>query len=573
MCGILAVLSAPEDHVTPVESSCPSLDSVLERVRRIRHRGPDWSGVYQNKYNIIAHERLAIVDVDGGGQPMLSEDKKLILGVNGEIYNHKELETRQEYKYSTNSDCEVIMELYSRNKENPEEWLNKLNGIFAFVLLDTDGTYLIARDHMGIVPLYYGADAKNNLWISSELKAIHDVCKWVQEFPAGHFYNGFGTMIKWYNPKWYSPNCMPSSIGNTTELIREKLTDAIRRQLMSDVPYGILLSGGLDSSIIAAVASRICAKRIEDNGNSDAWYPRLHTFSIGLEGSPDLAKARIVADHIKSIHHELKFTLQEGLNALSDVIYHLETYDVTTIRAGTPMYLMARKIKPHGIKMVLSGEGSDEMFGGYLYFHKAPNREQMQLELVDKLQKLHQYDCLRANKAMMAFGIEARVPFLDREFLDFVMNEIDPADKIPRNNPKNIEKYLLRMAFHDSANANETSSLLPEEIVWRQKEQFSDAVGYNWIDTLKEHANTKITSEEFDNAAVKYPVNTPLSREAYLYREMFCRHFPSNSAALTVPYERGVACSTSRVLEWDAAFKGLNDPSGRVVQTVHNAPV
>ncbi len=523
----------------------------------IRHRGPDWSGIFSNEKAILAHERLAIVDPTSGKQPLFSQDGKLVLAANGEIYNHLELRANLniEYNFLTKSDCEVILALY---REKGTRFLDDLNGIFGFAIYDIENNeYLIARDHMGIIPLYIGWDQSGTFYVASELKALEGKCAKIELFPPGHYLSskeeGFQ---RWYSRDWTE---YENVAQNETDIqaLREALEAAVHRQLMSDVPYGVLLSGGLDSSITSAIAKKYADKRIESNDKEAAWWPQLHSFAIGLEGSPDLAAAQKVADHLGTVHHEIKFTIQEGIDAIKDVIYHLETYDVTTVRASTPMYLMARAIKAMGIKMVLSGEGSDEIFGGYLYFHKAPNAREFHEETVRKLDKLHMYDCLRANKSLCAWGIEGRVPFLDKEFMDVAMR-INPKDKMI--NGERMEKWVLRKAFED---------YLPASVAWRQKEQFSDGVGYNWIDTLKEMVNRKVTDEQLANASTRFPIQPPSSKEEYYYRSIFEQHFPSDAAALSVPSVPSVACSTPIALEWDASFKNLNDPSGRAVANVH----
>jgi asparagine synthase (glutamine-hydrolysing) len=526
--------------------------------RVVRHRGPDWSGIYADEKVIMAHERLAIVDPASGKQPLLSPDGSLILAANGEIYNHRELRKQFEgrYAFRTESDCEVILALY---KEKGTDFLDELNGIFGFALYDSNtDTYLIARDHMGIIPLYIGWDKHGTFYVASELKALEGTCTKIELFPPGHYMvsdkPGFQ---RWYSRDWMQFDAVKD---NETDIqtLKKALEDAVHRQLMSDVPYGVLLSGGLDSSITSAVAKKYAQKRIESDDQTDAWWPQLHSFSVGLEGSPDLAAARKVAEHIGTIHHEVKFTIQEGLDAIRDVIYHLETYDITTIRASTPMYLMARVIKSMGIKMVLSGEGADELFGGYLYFHKAPSALDFHEETVRKLDKLHMYDCLRANKSLAAWGIEGRVPFLDKEFMDVAMR-INPNDKMITK--ERMEKWVVRKAFED---------YLPESVAWRQKEQFSDGVGYNWIDTLKAVVAEEVTDEQMANAHFRFPLQTPSNKEEYYYRSIFESHYPSDAAALSVPQEPSVACSTKIALEWDEAFRNMNDPSGRAVARVHS---
>jgi len=550
MCSILGILEIKGD---PTELRARALR--LSKLQR--HRGPDWSGVWSNDSAVLAHERLSIVDVTHGAQPLVSVGGTSILAVNGEIYNHRELrqEHAADYAFKTESDCEVILPLYERFGA---DFLNLLNGIFAFVLFDAaKNVYLIARDHLGIVPLYTGRDAEGNLHVASEMKALAPVCKSITEFPPGHYLESSGTEYKkYYDPLWRDFSAVSGSKVGVAG-IRTSLEAAVRRQLMSDVPYGVLLSGGLDSSIIAAIASKFAPRRIEDEGKSDAWFPKLHTFAIGLAGSPDVAASREVAKHIGSIHHEFEFTVQEGIDALSDVIHHLETYDVTTIRAATPMYLMARRIRAMGIKMVLSGEGSDEIFGGYLYFHHAPDARSFHDETIRKLDRLHSYDCLRANKSMAAWGVEARVPFLDREFLDVAMS-VDPAAKMAGNGK--MEKHILREAFAD---------LLPPSIAWRQKEQFSDGVGYGWIDSLKVIAEGKVSDRELASAEYRFPYNTPATKEAYFYRSMFEEHYPLAICAETVPGGKSVACSTPEALAWSAALAAVTDPSGRAVRGVH----
>lgn len=551
MCGIVCAFELKE-------SSEKLRPQVLEMAKKIRHRGPDWSGIHADENGILAHERLAIVDPASGKQPLFSSDRKLILAANGEIYNHRELrkKLKEPYDFQTESDCEVILALY---KEKGNEFLDDLNGIFGFVLFDVEkNEYLVARDHVGIIPLYIGWDKNGTFYVASELKALEGFCNKIQLFPPGHFYNSSDKVfVKWYNREWAEYDAVKNNSTDITTL-RKALEDAVHRQLMSDVPYGVLLSGGLDSSITSAIAKKFAEKRIESDDTQAAWWPRLHSFSVGLNGSPDLAAARKVAAHIGTVHHEVTFTIQEGLDAIRDVIYNLETYDITTIRASTPMYLMARVIKSMGVKMVLSGEGADELFGGYLYFHKAPNAKEFHEETVRKLSKLHMYDCLRANKSLAAWGIEGRVPFLDKEFMDVAMR-INPADKMV--NKDKMEKWVLRKAFED---------YLPQEIVWRQKEQFSDGVGYNWIDTLKALVNEKVSDAQMINAHHTFPIQTPTNKEEYYYRSIFTEHFPSDTAALSVPQEASVACSTKIALEWDEAFKNQNEPSGRAIAGIHN---
>jgi len=551
MCSILGILDIKTDAEELRKQA-------LKMSKLQRHRGPDWSGMYSDEKVILAHERLAIVDVEHGAQPLYSIDGNLILAVNGEIYNHKDLEAnlQQEYLFQTQSDCEVINALY---REKGTEFLDELNGIFAFILVDKENDrYLIARDHIGIVPLYTGYDEFGNLYVSSEMKALIDVCKTIKEFPPGHYWlSSDEKPVRYYSRDWMQFKNVEKN-DTDKRALKRALEDAVHRQLMSDVPYGVLLSGGLDSSIIAAIAKKYSHQRIEENDLHEAWWPQLHSFAIGLEDSPDLAAAKEVAEYIGSVHHELHFTVQEGLDAVRDVIYHLETYDVTTVRASTPMYLIARKIKSMGVKMVLSGEGADEVFGGYLYFHKAPDAEAFHEETVRKLDQLHWFDCLRANKSMAAWGVESRVPFLDKEFLDVAMT-LNPDSKVIKNG--RIEKQILREIFTD---------YLPDKIVWRQKEQFSDGVGYNWIDSLKEVAEKEITDQMMETVHYKFPVNTPRTKEAYYFRRIFEEHFPGDAAASCVPGGPSVACSTPNALEWDKALQKVIDPSGRAVQNVHN---
>ena len=551
MCGIVCAFELKQ-------TSKKLRPQLLKMAKLIRHRGPDWSGIYSNNKVIMAHERLAIVDPTSGKQPLLSKDKNLVLAANGEIYNHLELRQQFEdyYQFQTKSDCEVILALY---KQKGASFLNELNGIFGFALYDNaNDTYLIARDHMGIIPLYMGWDQDGTFYVASELKALEGVCSKIELFPPGHYLDSkVGEIKSWYQRDWMEYDMVKEN-ETDIKLLRTALEEAVHRQLMSDVPYGVLLSGGLDSSITSAIAKKYAEKRIESDDKDAAWWPQLHSFATGLENSPDLAAAQKVADHLGTIHHEIKFTIQEGIDAIRDVIYHLETYDITTIRASTPMYLMARAIKAMGIKMVLSGEGADEIFGGYLYFHKAPSAKEFHEETVRKLDKLHMYDCLRANKSLAAWGIEGRVPFLDKAFMDIAMN-INPLDKMI--NGERMEKWILRKAFED---------LLPKSVVWRQKEQFSDGVGYSWIDTLKELVEKEVTDKQLANAHLKFPIQTPTSKEEFYYRSIFTEHFPSDAAAKSVPSVPSVACSTPTALEWDESFKNMNDPSGRAVANIHD---
>ena len=550
MCGIAAILN--------IREQVPSLrQKALRMSQKIRHRGPDWSGIYCGPTAILAHERLSIVDPESGGQPLYSPDCRQVLAVNGEIYNHQEIRRKYagSYAFQTGSDCESILALY---RDKGIGFLEDLSGIFAFVLYDEQcDEFLIARDPIGVIPLYIGYDDDGTIYVASELKALEGLCDRYEPFLPGHYYwSGEPGMKRYYHRDWMEYEAVKD---NTADIraIHDALEDAVRRQLMSDVPYGVLLSGGLDSSVISAIAEKYSKMRIEDNSQTRAYWPRLHSFAVGLKGAPDLAKARLVAEHIGTVHHEINYTIQEGLDALRDVIYFIETYDVTTVRASTPMYLLARVIKSMGIKMVLSGEGADEIFGGYLYFHKAPDAKAFHEETVRKLSKLHLYDCLRANKSLSAWGVEGRVPFLDKEFLDVAMRTNPSAKMCPGST---IEKKIVREAF---------AAMLPDEVAWRQKEQFSDGVGYSWIDTLKRLTAEAVSDEQMAHAAERFPINPPKNKEEYYYRSIFAEHFPSESAARSVPSEASVACSTAIALEWDAAFRGMNDPSGRAVKGVH----
>lgn len=551
MCSIFGILD--------IKSDATALRPVaLEMSKKLRHRGPDWSGIYSSDKAILAHERLSIVGLNSGAQPLYSKDKKHVLAVNGEIYNHKDIRAKyaDKYEFQTDSDCEVILALY---RELGEDLLEELNGIFAFVLYDEEkDQYLVGRDHIGIIPLYQGQDEHGNYYVASEMKALVPVCKTVSEFPPGCFYSSATEEPqRYYQRDWMEYAAVADNLTSKEDLT-QALEDAVKRQLMTDVPYGVLLSGGLDSSITSAVAKRFAAMRIEDDDRSAAWWPQLHSFAIGLEGAPDLKAAREVADKLGTVHHEMTYTVQEGLDAIRDVIYHIETYDVTTIRASTPMFLMGRKIKAMGIKMVLSGEGADEIFGGYLYFHKAPDDREFHEETVRKLLALNMFDCARANKSLAAWGVEGRVPFLDKEFIDVAMR-LNPKDKMCGNGK--MEKHILRECFEH---------YLPDSIAWRQKEQFSDGVGYSWIDSLREVAEAKVTDQQMETAQYRFPFNTPSTKEGYMYREIFEELFPLESAAECVPGGPSVACSTAKAVEWDEAFKQMIDPSGRAVQSVHN---
>ena len=552
MCGITAIFN--------IHAGASALrQQALQMSKRIRHRGPDWSGIYQGRTAILAHERLSIVDPASGGQPLKSPDGRLILTVNGEIYNHRELreELKNDYAFQTGSDCEVILALYQKYGK---DFIEKLNGIFAFALYDeAEDTYLIARDPIGVIPLYIGHDDEGHLLVSSELKGLEGFASEYRQFPPGYyFFSRDKDYTRWYERDWMDYDNVKDNPASV-QALHDALEAAVRRQLMSDVPYGVLLSGGLDSSITSAIAKKYAAKRVETGGKADAWWPQLHSFAVGLKGAPDLAAAKKVADYIGTVHHEINYTIEEGLDAIRDVIYYIETYDVTTVRASTPMYLLARVIKSMGIKMVLSGEGADEVFGGYLYFHKAPDARAFHEETVRKLGKLYMYDCLRANKSLAAWGVEGRVPFLDKEFLDTAMRLNPEAKMCPG---KTIEKRILREAFAD---------MLPQEIAWRQKEQFSDGVGYSWIDTLKRITSEAVSDEEIANAAKRFPINPPQNKEEYYYRSIFEEHFPSESAARSVPSVPSVACSTAEALAWDKAFQNMNDPSGRAVKGIHEA--
>ena len=550
MCGIISIfnISRQTDELR---------QKALRMSQKIRHRGPDWSGIYCGGTAILAHERLSIVDPESGRQPLFSPDRRQVLAVNGEIYNHQEIRERYRdtYSFQTGSDCEVILALY---RDQGVNFLEQLNGIFAFALYDEEQeAFLVARDPIGVIPLYIGYDDDGKVYVASELKALEGQCQRYEPFPPGHYlYSKDGEIRRYYKRDWFDYEQVKDN-GGTADDVHHALEEAVRRQLMSDVPYGVLLSGGLDSSVISAIAAKYAQRRVETGGREAAWWPRLHSFAVGLKGAPDLAKARMVAEHIGTVHHEINYTIQEGLDAIRDVIYFIETYDVTTVRASTPMYLLARVIKSMGIKMVLSGEGADEVFGGYLYFHKAPNAKAFHEETVRKLSKLHQYDCLRANKSLSAWGVEGRVPFLDKEFLDVAMR-LNPQLKMCPG--QTVEKKIVREAF---------AHMLPSEVAWRQKEQFSDGVGYSWIDTLKQITSERVSDEQMAHAAERFPINPPRCKEEYFYRSIFAEHFPSESAARSVPSVPSVACSTAEALAWDEAFKNMNDPSGRAVHGVH----
>ena len=550
MCGIVSIFN--------IQEQTPELrQKALRMSQKIRHRGPDWSGIYTGGSAILCHERLSIVDPESGKQPLFSSDKKQVLAVNGEIYNHQDIRRRYagKYQFQTGSDCEVILALY---RDKGIDFLEDLSGIFAFALYDAErDEFLIARDPIGVIPLYIGYDDDGKVYVASELKALEGQCDRYEPFLPGHYYwSREPGMKRYYKRDWFSYDAVKDNAASVTD-IHDALEAAVKRQLMSDVPYGVLLSGGLDSSVISAIAEKFSERRIEDDDKERAWWPRLHSFAVGLKGAPDLAKAKLVADYIGTVHHEINYTIQEGLDAIRDVIYFIETYDVTTVRASTPMYLLARVIKSMGIKMVLSGVGADEIFGGYLYFHKAPSPKAFHEETVRKLSKLYMYDCLRANKSLSAWGVEGRVPFLDKEFLDVAMRTNPEAKMCPG---KTIEKRIVREAF---------ANMLPDEVAWRQKEQFSDGVGYSWIDTLKKITSDQVSDEQMAHAAERFPINPPRNKEEYYYRSIFAEHFPSDSAARSVPSVPSVACSTAEALAWDEAFKNMNDPSGRAVAGVH----
>ena len=564
MCSIFGILDIQSQSQ---QEQLALRNLALAESKKQRHRGPDWSGIWTTDEAILVHERLAIVDINSGEQPLVNQKGDLALLVNGEIYNHKQLGQAEvsHYQFQTQSDCEVILGMYSDDRESGEvsaeqieKRLNQLEGMFAFILFDdASKRYLIARDPIGIIPLYYGYDDKRRLYVASEMKSLVDVCQEVSSFPPGHYLDSSQGEIKsYFEPEWKQYDHVAKNTADPAD-IRDAMIESVKKHMMSDVPYGVLLSGGLDSSIVSAVAQLNASKRVEDDQKSPAWWPQLHSFAVGLKGSPDLVAAQKVADQIGTIHHEINFTVQQGIDALADVIYHLETYDVTTIRASTPMFLMARKIKSMGIKMVLSGEGADEIFGGYLYFHKAPSAKEFHEETVRKLERLHMFDCLRANKAMAAWGVEARVPFLDRKFLDTAMS-ISPEAKMCGGGK--IEKHILREGFE---------GYLPDEILWRQKEQFSDGVGYSWIDSLKEFAEAQVSDLEMKRAPIDFPINTPDTKEGLLYRKIFAEKFGSNTAAATVPGGKSVACSTKEALAWDESFANNADPSGRAVSGVH----
>lgn len=552
MCSIFCILDVTNE-ISSVR------DLAIRQSNLLKHRGPDWSGVWNNQNAILAHQRLAIVGIDSGSQPLSDLNQDYVLCANGEIYNHRELSASipENYPFQTKSDCEVILPLY---KKYGAKFLDQLHGMFAFVVYDArQNSYLVARDSIGIVPLYYGKDQSGQLFVSSEMKALTDCCESIWEFPPGHYLSD--QMEKpqpFFQRNWFDFQSVKDNETINPESLRKSLEESVKRHLMSDVPFGVLLSGGLDSSIISTITQCYSKKRIEDDERTDAWWPQIHSFSIGLEGSPDLENAAKVAQAIGTIHHGFQYTIQDGLDALEEVIYSIETYDVTTIRASVPMWLLARRIKAMGIKMVLSGEGADEIFGGYLYFHKAPNANEFHDETVRKLKQLHQFDCLRANKSMAAWGVEARVPFLDSEFLDFAMS-INPAEKMCGQNK--MEKFLLRTAFDQTG--------IPKDILWRQKEQFSDGVGYNWIDQLKLKAESVVSDQQMKESMARFPYNTPETKEAYYYRQVFEELFPHTDAAKCVPSGKSIACSSPAAIKWDQSFENQADPSGRSVKSVH----
>lgn len=557
MCGILGIFGS---GLTESElRTC-----LIKQAGMLRHRGPDWSGYHivtinEKRKHGIAHERLAIINPESGAQPLLSSDSQVYLSANGEIYNYEEL--LHDYKPLTGSDCESIIPLYL---EKGEDFLNDLRGMFAFIIYDKrNDSFFAARDHIGIIPLYIGWGDDGSIWIGSEMKALVSNCRVLKAFPPGHSYSSkTGKFTQWYNPVWRSIVEHPKKRVDLMEL-RDSFTQSVVRRMMTDVPWGVLLSGGLDSSLVASVACR----HVRDHPDNQRFsgFPRIHSFSVGLKDSPDLKAAKEVATFLGTVHHSYIYTVQEGLDAIREVIRMVETYDTTTIRASTPMFLMSRKIKAMGVKMVLSGEGADELLGGYLYFHKAPNAQEFFEETRDKVLALHQFDCARANKSTCAWGLEARVPFLDVDFIDLVMS-ISPEDKVIKREEGKIEKYIMRKAFDD-----QDDPYLPKHILYRQKEQFSDGVGYNWIDQLREKAESEVSDEQFSHRANRFPRDPPSTKEAYLYRKIFEEFFPTSAAAETVPIGPSIACSTPRALEWDESFKNRADCSGRAVSGVHDS--
>ncbi|KAL2758210.1 hypothetical protein ACRALDRAFT_1061424 [Sodiomyces alcalophilus JCM 7366] len=573
MCGIFACHRHPDVHKFK--------PTALRLAKAVRHRGPDWSGNVIANNTILCHERLCIVGVESGAQPLTSPDENIILAVNGEIYNHRLIRKSLQngYSYKTTSDCEVIIPLYTEyGLDAPKH----LDGMFSFVLYDKKQDRTIAaRDPIGVTTFYQGWSSKQpgTVYFASELKSLHSVCDKIEAFPPGHVYDSAtGDFTRYFQPTWWDPARVPNTPLDLKR-VRETLETSVRKRLMAEVPYGVLLSGGLDSSLVAAIAQRETLRlkkaALAANGTAESmsenpdvgeglvgidddnqlstvtYLPQLHSFSIGLPGAPDNKAALEVAKFLGTKHHVMTFTIEDGLNALSDVIYHLESYDVTTIRASTPMYLLSRKIKAMGIKMVLSGEGSDEAFGGYLYFHAAPDKNAFHEETVRRIKDLHLSDCLRANKATSAWGLEARVPFLDKAFLELAMN-IDPQEKMITG--ERIEKYILRKAF-DVSDEPGAEPYLPEKILWRQKEQFSDGVGYGWIDALKENAELHVTDEMMKNPKPEWGDDIPDTKEAYWYRVMFDEHFPPHCA--------------STVKRWVPTWSEQTDPSGRAI-AIHN---
>ncbi|CAG8959693.1 hypothetical protein HYFRA_00001598 [Hymenoscyphus fraxineus] len=574
MCGIVGC-----HHVPDAKAFKPT---ALKMAKQCRHRGPDWSGSYMANNTILAHERLSIVGVESGAQPLTNADQSIALAVNGEIYNHrlvrKNLETP--YHFKTHSDCEVIIPLYMKYGVDAPKYLD---GMFSFVLYDKEQDRVIAaRDPIGITSFYQGwsSTMPGAVFFASELKCLVGVCDKIVAFPPGHVYDSKTDKVtRYFEPSWWDAEKVPTTPVDLKK-VRESLEKSVRKRLMAEVPYGVLLSGGLDSSLVASIAQRetlrlkAAAQEQIDNGQAEkpldedhgeglvgidddnklstvTYLPQLNSFSIGLPGAPDTQAALKVAKYLGTKHHDMTFEIEDGLNALSDVIYHLETYDVTTIRASTPMFLLSRKIKAMGVKMVLSGEGADEIFGGYLYFHAAPDSKAFHAETVARVKNLHVADCLRANKSTSAWGLEARVPFLDKEFLETTMN-IDPQDKMITK--EKIEKHILRSAF-DTKNEPGAKPYLPDEILWRQKEQFSDGVGYGWIDALKDNAELHVTDEMMKNPKPEWGTDIPDTKEAYWYRTMFDEHFP--------PY-----CAES-VVRWVPTWSKQTDPSGRAI-SIHN---
>jgi asparagine synthase (glutamine-hydrolysing) len=519
MCGILAVIGKADK------------DKVQQLSRRQRHRGPDEWGMYESPSgSIMAHERLSIIDLSTGTQPIQGTDTAWVMH-NGEIYNHMDLKKNElaHRQFRTTCDSEVIVHLYEKYGY---DFCNKLDGIFSFVIVDGE-KFMAGRDPIGVKPLYYGYDEAGNMYFSSEMKAICDQCTTMESFPPGHYYTSETGFVKYFNPPWADYQVCKEEYD--PEKLKNALIASTKKRLMSDVPFGVLLSGGLDSSLIASITKKIT----RDSGLE------LHSFSVGFQpDAPDLIAARKVADFICTTHHEVIFTIEEGIEAIEKVIWHLETYDITTIRAATPMYFLSKYITDMGIKMVLSGEGADEVFGGYLYFHNAPSDEEFQKETIRRVFLLSTADCLRADKSTMAWGLEARVPFLDKGFLQTAMS-MRPDFKRPDRSKGKIEKWVIRKAFD-----TKEDPYLPEEILWRQKEQFSDGVGYGWIDSLKEYCSKMVSDEEFATAAEKYPHNTPDTKEAYYFRKIFEKFYPQDHCLKTV-------------LKWIPKWQKNTDPSGR----------